>query len=239
LLKTAVFFSKSNSSLSNLILLTKFKLGQDPMTIKLRPPPGNFYARAAAWEAPIEAVIHSCPQSTVNSQMLKGLNGPWNMKGCLHGDMCDSTNVSSKSVVSDNSLESLGPHHVCQTASTDLGAFQVASSILQHQPGDSKGCSLLQNKSCLNHYTETGRFSQISPTVKMASCARPDERACQSPDSAQVLACSTPTGKQQDVARREMEEILILLRQGLTAGLGLDDGQVCRSFLNRLFSNLP
>jgi len=295
---TSTAMASVRTQLANRAVAFELVLDEDPMSIKLRPPPGHFYARAAAWEAPIEAVVHSCPPSTANSQMSKGLNCPWNimMKGCLNGDIRDSTNVSAISAVSDSGLGSLKPslsHHVCQTASSDLGAFQVTSTstILQQQLGDNKVCSVLQSKNCLNQCAETGLFFQISPTAKMTSCcagvivrnavqtknetdrlpkpidlesqettstgcsnvntgkcfseasqhaARADEKNClqgQSPDSAQVLA-STPSGKQQDLARKEMEEILILLRQGLSAGLELDDGQVVLVGAQRVLASI-
>ncbi len=167
------------------------------MTIKLRPPPGNFYARAAAWEAPIEAVLQSCPLSTANSQLSKGLNCPWNIRDCLHGEIGNPVEVSAMSSVTIDGMESLDSsvsNHICHTRS----------------------------------FVNTGTsFHETSKQVENA-----DEKTCfkgQLPDSAQHLACSAISLKQQDLARLEMEKILILLRQGLAAGLGLDDGQVCNS----------
>ena len=270
------------------------------MTIKLRPPPGNFYARAAAWEAPIETVVQACPPSNATSQLSKGFNCPWSMRGCLHGQIGGSADVSATSAVTVNGLDSSDGldssvnSHIFHALSPGQGTFKVASSILQHQLGVNNIGAVLKSKACLNQGADPEPNFQISQTVngmvnmtpdshetdpiaKTASCcsgfvvkhakrqennslrlheptdlesqgtnrnggafvragivfneasqslANSDEKYCIKGKSTGSWSNPPREQPEPDLARREMEEILILLKQGLITGLGLDDGQV-------------
>ena len=218
---------------------------QDPMTIKLRPPSGNFFARSAAWEAPVEAVILSSSQSLGTKSSEFAASSCSSLEGdhcsCQHVCPCQSKRIGQCQCESRRIQVGQSEALTCQNQSKRIGQIESLTDSLLDFDQTTQCCSLPNQGSEESnrsrgtaattahrheHKDDFGNQTDITEKCRRKSTHHDgDDETC---GCNCKMTSDPPIDKHHkfDAARSQFEEILSLLREGLSIGLGVHETQV-------------